>query len=76
MSPTPAEAEAFLSTIGEPAIRVLVARVDLDYVVAEDPTGEALAAAAGMRRGGVLMHLFVHPAYQRQGLGRRLWELM
>ena len=29
-----------------------------------------------MRKDGVLFHLFVDPAYQRKGLGRKLWELL
>ena len=76
LSPVLPGAEAFLNTIGEPFIRGLVSRSDIDYVVAEDPIIKALAGAAGMTKNGVLHHLFVHPAYQRDGLGRRLWEFL
>ena len=75
-SPTPAEAEAFLATLSEEAIRALVSRNDTEYVVAEAAEGSALAGAAGMRSDGTLVHLFVDPKYQRKGLGRRMWELL
>jgi GNAT superfamily N-acetyltransferase len=75
-SPTPAEIEAFFRTISEDAIRALVSRNDTDYVVAEAPEESGLAGAAGMRTDGAFVHLFVDPKYQRQGLGRRLWELL
>jgi GNAT superfamily N-acetyltransferase len=75
-SPTPAEAEAFFNTISEPAIRTLVVRGDTEYVVAEASQVEVLAGAAGMRSDGMLVHLFVDPAYQGKGLGRRLWEFL
>lgn len=74
VSPTPAETEAFLDSISAPAIRVLIARHDIDYVVAEDPSNGVIAGVAGMRADGQIMHLFVHLDYQRRGLGRRLWE--
>ena len=74
VSPTPAETEAFLATLSAPAMRILLARRDIDYVVAEDPSIGVLAGVAGMRADGQLMHLFVHLDYQRRGLGRRLWE--
>lgn len=76
VAPTAEEKQAFLSTISEPAIRALMSRNDMDYIVAEDRTSGALAGAAGMQKNGVLAHLFVGLAYQGQGLGRRLWEYL
>ena len=76
VAPTADEKQAFLSTISEPAIRALIGRNDMDYMVAEDRTSGALAGAAGMQMGGVLIHLFVERAYQRKGLGRNLWEYL
>jgi RimJ/RimL family protein N-acetyltransferase len=75
-APTPAQALAFLETISEPAIRALLARTDVDYVVAEAPAIGGLAGAAGMQAGGQLLHLFIHPAYQGHGWGRRLWQTL
>lgn len=76
VTPTPEEAQAFLRTISEPSIRGLMSRDDMNYIVAEDRASGALAGAAAMQRDGVLFHLFVATPYQRQGLGRRLWECL
>jgi GNAT superfamily N-acetyltransferase len=54
----------------------MLARTDVGYLVAETSSEALLAGAAGMSDDGALLHLFVAPAYQRQGLGRRLWELL
>ncbi len=75
-APTPADAAAFFATISEEAIRALLARTDMTYIVAEASGLEPLAGAAALRADGLLFHLFVHSGCQRQGLGRRLWEFL
>lgn len=76
LRPTGEQSAAFFATISESAIRALIARADMTYVVAEDQGVAPLAGAAAMRADGLLFHLFVHEARQRQGLGRRLWEFL
>ena len=75
-SPTPQDAAAFFASIDEPAIRSLIVRPDMTYILAECPAVAPLAGAAALRDDGLLFHLFVHSTCQRQGLGRRLWELL
>jgi GNAT superfamily N-acetyltransferase len=69
-------AEAFLATLGEPAIALLLARSDVTYLIAESRSGTAIAGAAALRGNDLVAHLFVDPSYQGMGLGRRLWELL
>ena len=76
LSPTGEGAEAFFATITEPAIAALIKRDDIVYLVAETVPDGKLAGAAAMRDNRVLCHLFVDPAYQGAGLGRRLWECL
>ncbi len=76
LAPTPQESAAFFATISETAIRSLIARRDMTYIVAEAAALAPLAGAAALRSDGLLLHLFVHSACQRHGLGRRLWEFL
>lgn len=76
VSPTAEEAAAFFAVISEPAIRALIGRTDMTYIVAEAPQRVPLAGAAALRSDGLLLHLFVHSSCQHQGLGRRLWEFL
>lgn len=76
IAPTPGQSAAFFAAISETAIRSLIGRRDMTYIVAEAPALAPLAGAAALRGDGLLFHLFVHSACQRQGLGRRLWECL
>ena len=70
--PDGAGAEKFFAAIGAEAIAGYIESPRYDYWVAES-TGQ-LAGAAALRDRKHLYHLVVAPAYQRQGLGRRLWS--
>jgi len=70
------DAETSLESISEPAISALIARGDIEYVVAKDAIVGSLAAAGGMKNDGTLMHLFVETSHQHKGLGRKLWEFL
>jgi GNAT superfamily N-acetyltransferase len=72
LSPDGAGAEAFLASIGEPALRGFITAPNFDYRVAE--ADSALAGLVAMRDHTHLFHLFVAPAWQRQGLARDLWQ--
>lgn len=76
VAPTPQESAAFFSSISETAVRSLIGRRDMTYVVAESCVLAALAGAAALRSDGLLFHLFVHSACQRRGLGHGLWECL
>ena len=76
VTPTAEEAAAFFATVSAPAIRTLIARTDMTYIVTEASGRMPLAGAAALRSDGLLFHLFVHSSCQRQGLGRRLWEFL
>jgi ribosomal protein S18 acetylase RimI-like enzyme len=64
-------AERFLAGITPQAILGYITRSNFHYLIAED--GTDLAGAVALRDGRHLFHLFVAPAYQRQGLARALW---
>jgi GNAT superfamily N-acetyltransferase len=72
VSPDDPGVEAFLATLGEEAIAKFIERRDVVYRVAV--TSEALVGAAAISGDQRIEHLFVDPAYQGLGLGRRLWE--
>jgi GNAT superfamily N-acetyltransferase len=74
-SPDGAGAEAFFESLRPAAIAALIARPDVHYLVLRTAQG-GLAGAAGMQGGVRLIHLFVDTPWQRQGWGRRLWELL
>lgn len=65
-------AEAFLQTIGPPSIQKLIEAPDMAYYKATE-AGQ-LAGVVALRDNAHLYHLFVAPAFQGQGLSRRLWE--
>jgi GNAT superfamily N-acetyltransferase len=73
VSPDDPEVAKFLATLSEGAISKFIERRDVVYVVAVTRTAQLVGAAAigGNQR---VEHLFVDPAYQGMGLGRRLWE--
>jgi len=72
VSPIGERAETFLATLEVPAIATFISRSDVMYIVAE--SGDDLAGVAALRDHRSVEHLFVDAAYQRIGLGRRLWE--
>ena len=74
LSPTGEGAEAFIATLDVPAVAAFIERDDIMYLVAE--AGGILAGAAALRDHRSVEHLFVDQAYQRIGLGRRLWETL
>lgn len=73
VSPDDPEVDSFLATLTEGAISRFIDRRDVVYLVAATSTAELVGAAAISGHQNV-EHLFVDPAYQGMGLGRRLWE--
>jgi GNAT superfamily N-acetyltransferase len=73
VSPDHPEVDKFFATLTEGAISTFIGRRDVVYIVAARSTAELVGAAAisGDER---VEHLFVDPAYQGVGVGRRLWE--
>ena len=72
ISPDGVGAEQFLATISEEAIRRYITAGNFLYMVAE--IGNELVGAVALRDQTHLYHLFVAPAFQRQGLARLLWS--
>lgn len=72
LSPNGVGAEPFFESISEEAIRRYIAADNFSYLVAE--RGDELVGVAAMRDGKHLYHLFVQPAYQRQGIAGCLWK--
>lgn len=70
-SPTREGAEPFLASISEAAEARYLADPRFAFWLAWQ--GETLAGLVAMRDGSHLFHLFVAPAFQGQGLARRLW---
>ncbi len=70
--PDGAGAEKFFAAISAQAIAGYIGSPRYDYWVAE--SAGQLAGAAALRDRKHLYHLVVAPAFQRQGLGRRLWS--
>lgn len=64
-------AEGFMAGITTEAIRGYIQSPDFYYLAAFH--GTTLAGVAALREGKHLFHLFVAPAFQRQGLARQLW---
>jgi GNAT superfamily N-acetyltransferase len=73
VSPDDPEVDKFLATLTESAISAFVGRSDVVYIVAVE-SATKLVGAAAMSGNQKVEHLFVDPAYQGLGLGRRLWE--
>jgi GNAT superfamily N-acetyltransferase len=65
-------AEEFLTRISPEGIAGYLASPAYAYLVAEEEG--ALAGVVGIRDHSHLFHLFVHPAFQRRGLSRGLWN--
>jgi GNAT superfamily N-acetyltransferase len=74
LSPDGAGAEPFLASINEDAISRYISSSNFSYFVAED--AGTLAGIVAIRDKKHLFHLFVAPAYQGVGVGRRLWEFV
>ncbi len=64
-------AEAFLQTLTPAAIRKLIEAPNMRYCKAV--MHGRLAGVVALRDNAHLFHLFVDPAFQGRGLGRRLW---
>ena len=64
-------AEKFVEATTPAALRIFVARPDINYLIGEWD-GEFCGAAA-IRECRHLHHLFVAPAYQGRGTGKQLW---
>jgi GNAT superfamily N-acetyltransferase len=73
VAPDHPEVDKFFATLTESAISAFIGRHDVVYIVAAKPTAELVGAAA-ISGEETVEHLFVDPAYQGVGLGRRLWE--
>jgi GNAT superfamily N-acetyltransferase len=73
VSPDDPEVDKFFATLTEGAISTFIGRSDVVYLVAATSTTELVGAAA-ISGDQKVEHLFVDPAYQGIGLGRRLWE--
>ena len=71
--PSGAGAEGFLASVSVQAERKYLASERYLYVLAYSDS--QLAGFIAIRDGSHLFHLFVERSYQRQGIGRRLWEL-
>jgi GNAT superfamily N-acetyltransferase len=70
--PSGAGAEEFLASVSLRAEREYLASERYRYFVAYSDS--QLAGFIAIRDGSHLFHLFVDRAYQRQGLGRLLWQ--
>lgn len=66
-------AEAFLVSMSADAIAGYIQDEGFRYLVAWAADG-SMAGAAALRSDNHLFHLFVAPAWQRQGVATRLWQ--
>jgi GNAT superfamily N-acetyltransferase len=66
-------AEAFLVSMTADAIAGYIRDEGFHYLVARDRDG-VMAGAAALRHDNHLFHLFVSPAWQRQGVATQLWR--
>jgi GNAT superfamily N-acetyltransferase len=73
VSPGGKDADLFLESVNESAIRRYVAAPNYHYQVAE-ANGQLIGVVA-VRDSGHLFHLFVPATFQRQGIARLLWRL-
>ena len=71
LTPSGEGAEPFLASVGESAIGGFVSANNFDYAMAE--VDGQLAGVVAVRDHSHLFHLFVAEAFQRSGLGTRLW---
>lgn len=72
LSPGGEGAEQFLQSISVSAIERYVSAENFHYQVAE--CGGQLIAVVAVRDNSHLLHLFVTPAFQGQGVARQLWR--
>jgi GNAT superfamily N-acetyltransferase len=72
LEPSGKGAERFFTGVTPQAIRTYISHPRFHYLVADQ--GAALLAAAALRDGCHLFHLFVAPSHQRQGIARSLWS--
>jgi len=70
--PSGAGAEGYLASVSVDAEREYLASDRYQYLLAYSDS--QLAGFIAIRDGSHLFHLFVERSYQRQGIGRRLWE--
>ena len=70
--PSGAGAEGYLASVSVQSEREYLASERYRYLLAY--SGSQLAGFIAIRDGSHLFHLFVERSYQRQGIGRRLWE--
>jgi GNAT superfamily N-acetyltransferase len=70
--PSGAGAERFKLSVTPEKIAQTVSKPNFIYCVAEH--AGAIVGAVGIRDTTHLLHLFVAPAYQAQGIGKMLWE--
>ena len=73
VSPDDPDVGKFLATLTESAISKFIKRSDILYLVAIN-SSSILVGSAAISGNYRVEHLFVDPAYQGIGLGRRLWE--
>lgn len=71
-SPERTGAAPFLASIGVEAVRGYLCADNFRYDVARTPS--SIAGVIALRDNTHLFHLFVSPAFQGQGLARRLWD--
>lgn len=72
VDPTGAGAEQYIASVSEGAERQYLESPRYFYIVAEEAS--AFAGFIAIRDNSHLFHLFVAPAFQRNGLARRLWR--
>lgn len=74
LAPNGEDAELFLASISEQAIRGYILASNFSYFVAE--MKNELAGVVALRNNCHLHHLFVAQAQQGKGLGRSLWLMV
>lgn len=72
VDPAASGADEFLASVSTEAVRTHLASPDYSFLVAHDGK---LVGIIAIRERSHVSHFFVDRAHQRQGVGRRLWEL-
>jgi GNAT superfamily N-acetyltransferase len=72
VDPAASSADEFLASVSTEAVRTHLASPGYSFLVAHDGK---LVGVIAIRDRSHLSHFFVDRAHQRQGVGRRLWEL-
>lgn len=70
--PSGGESARFLSSFSKESVLGCITSPDFHYLVAVH--GDDLIGAAALRDNRHIHHLFVSPAYQRQGIASLLWQ--